>query len=169
MKSTTFLRTRQPSEALDQIDERRRMVALDLQCSRGMHGVQPGTLRLVARPLPVRGCHFHCIRSAQISLRRVRLRMAAASLAAAPRSAASALACAPPRLPIRSPSPSSHPSRCCPLCEVACTAASGRTPCHAAAFDGELTLALTACASQRCCCGSPAPSLRVTSPSPTAT
>ena len=24
-----------------------------------MHGVQPGTLRLVARPLPVRGYHFH--------------------------------------------------------------------------------------------------------------
>ena len=76
MKSTTFLRTRQPSEALDQIDERRRMVALDLQCSRGMHGVQPGTLRLVARPLPVRGCHFHRIRSAQIFLRRGRLRLA---------------------------------------------------------------------------------------------
>ena len=63
-------------EALDQIDERRRMVALDLQCSRGMHGVQPGTLRLVARPLPVRGCHFHRRRLPQISLRRGRLRMA---------------------------------------------------------------------------------------------
>ena len=51
----TFLRTRQPSEAHEQIDERRRMVALDPQCSRGMYGVHPGTLRLVARAIPVGG------------------------------------------------------------------------------------------------------------------
>jgi len=62
------LRTRQPSEAHGQIDERRRTVAVDLQCSRGMHGVYTGTLRLVARPLPVRGCHFHRIRGKTISL-----------------------------------------------------------------------------------------------------
>ena len=75
MKSTTFLRTRQPSEALDQIDERRRTVALDPQCSRGMHGVHPGTLRLVVRPLPVRGCHFHRIPLPLFFLRRGRLRL----------------------------------------------------------------------------------------------
>ena len=66
------------SEALEQIDERRRMVVLDPQCSRGMHGVHPGTLRLVARPLPVRGCHFHRIRSAPIVGGGGRVRMAAA-------------------------------------------------------------------------------------------
>ena len=54
LKSTTFLRPRQPSEAHGQINERQRTVALDLQCSRGMYGVHPGTLRSVARPLPVR-------------------------------------------------------------------------------------------------------------------
>ena len=58
-----------------QIDERRRMVALDLQCSRGMYRVHPGTLRLVVRPLPVRGCHFHRIPLPLFFLRRGRLRL----------------------------------------------------------------------------------------------
>ena len=43
------LRTRQPSEADDQIDERRRKWSS--YGSRGIYGVYPGTLRLVPRPL----------------------------------------------------------------------------------------------------------------------
>ena len=35
------------------------MIALNPQCSPGMYGVHPGTLHLVARVIPVRGCHFH--------------------------------------------------------------------------------------------------------------
>ena len=93
----------------------------------------------------------------------------AACVAASPRSAALALVCAPLPLPIRLPSPPPRSSRCFLLCSAACTVASGCIPCCASTLGGELTLALAACASQRCCCGSPTPSLRVTSPSPTAT
>ena len=41
LKSTTFLRTRQPSEALDQIDERRRMAASTFSVVEGCMGSVP--------------------------------------------------------------------------------------------------------------------------------
>ena len=54
----------------------RRSVDLSSRRGRRVRGVHSGTIRLVARPLPVSGYHFHRIPPALKFLRRGRLRLA---------------------------------------------------------------------------------------------